>query len=841
MRLHSVKLLNFRQHSRTELAFGPGLTGIIGPNGAGKTTILEAIAWALYGNQAIRGNRDSIRFMGAGARAPVEVELDFELGAHRYRVVRGLTSAAVYLDGDDEPVANSISAVTDLLHRRLGMSLSEFFHTYFTGQKELSVMASMSPSRRGQFLSRVLGYEKIRIAQDLTREKRNRVKASIDGMQRGLPDPEAVLRSLAEASSRKAEAEAKAQQAAHRGAVRQREMMAIEPRWEMAQRQREQSAQLLTQITVAEEKEAALVRDAERVARELEDISAAHSQLESLRLTTEPLFALNVELQALTALYREEGRRKTLIEGEGALREEISRLEERHAKIERAPALEEEATLELEKKRGELEDTQGLLEARRTEWVRDRQEADTKRQALRQQYTELKQQRDRVVAVGEDGECPTCSRPLGGSLHTVVEHLDELIETVNVDGSYYKARVEQLEHMPDDVRALDEKRRALVAEVGTLERRLAKVQLAVQELGTIVREIAAKQQRQVQMKRDISRIPPGFDPARYAEVIREVERLTPLEAEVGRFQAMLDREPQMRLEQSRIAQDVMRIQSNLGTLRTRRAQISFAEKEFSELKSEFDRVRLELQESKVAAARAHEQVESATRAMATAQKAVEDLKRKQEELDALQAERRLHEELDRAFSDLRTDLNFQLRPELSELASAFLSELTDARYTELELDDQYNIVILEDGIPKPVLSGGEEDLANLVLRLAISQMIAERAGQSFSLLILDEVFGSLDEARRFNVVELLRGIQDRFEQVILITHIEPVREGLDRVISVSYDPDRGCSVVEQTAPESADEEDLVMAFSGIDSLRGGAPGAVRRAAGEANDSAAALQ
>jgi exonuclease SbcC len=92
-------------------------------------------------------------------------------------------------------------------------------------------------------------------------------------------------------------------------------------------------------------------------------------------------------------------------------------------------------------------------------------------------------------------------------------------------------------------------------------------------------------------------------------------------------------------------------------------------------------------------------------------------------------------------------------------------------------------------------------------------MIAERAGQSFSLLILDEVFGSLDEARRFNVVELLRGIQDRFEQVILITHIEPVREGLDRVISVSYDPDRGCSVVEQTTPESADEEELVMAFA----------------------------
>ncbi|HLA13974.1 MAG TPA: SbcC/MukB-like Walker B domain-containing protein, partial [Gemmatimonadaceae bacterium] len=292
------------------------------------------------------------------------------------------------------------------------------------------------------------------------------------------------------------------------------------------------------------------------------------------------------------------------------------------------------------------------------------------------------------------------------------------------------------------------------------------------------------------------------------EVIEEVERLTPIEAEAARFQAMLEREPQITLEQARIAQELMRVQSILGTLRTRHTQVFFAEKEFNELKKDYERLRLELQEAKLSAARAQEQVTSATRALDVAQQTVEDLKRKQEELDAMQADRRMHDELDRAFSDLRTDLNYQLRPELSELASAFLSELTDARYTELELDDQYNIVILEDGIPKPVISGGEEDLANLVLRLAISQMIAERAGQSFSLLILDEVFGSLDEARRFNVVELLRGLQDRFEQVILITHIEPVREGLDRVISVGYDIDRGTSVVQQSEPEWVDREDL---------------------------------
>jgi recombinational DNA repair ATPase RecF len=68
VRLNSLRLTNFRQHAQTEIKFETGLTGIIGPNGAGKTTILEAIAWALYGMPAIRGNRDSIRSL-APARA----------------------------------------------------------------------------------------------------------------------------------------------------------------------------------------------------------------------------------------------------------------------------------------------------------------------------------------------------------------------------------------------------------------------------------------------------------------------------------------------------------------------------------------------------------------------------------------------------------------------------------------------------------------------------------------------------------------------------------------------------------------------------------------------------
>ena len=161
MRLRSLSLQNFRQHRDTRIAFDAGLTGIIGANGSGKTTILEAIAWAIYGTAAARGNRDSIRSLRAPAGAPVRVELEFDLGAHRYRVERGLSVARLFLDGAAQPIAMSVAGVTDLLQKRLGMTRQEFFNTYFTGQKELSVMAALGPRERALFLSRVLGYERL--------------------------------------------------------------------------------------------------------------------------------------------------------------------------------------------------------------------------------------------------------------------------------------------------------------------------------------------------------------------------------------------------------------------------------------------------------------------------------------------------------------------------------------------------------------------------------------------------------------------------------------------------------------------------------------------------------
>ena len=164
------------------------------------------------------------------------------------------------------------------------------------------------------------------------------------------------------------------------------------------------------------------------------------------------------------------------------------------------------------------------------------------------------------------------------------------------------------------------------------------------------------------------------------------------------------------------------------------------------------------------------------------------VKEKQEKLDLLV-------ELDRFYGQFWEKLNNQARPEISELASKFLVDLTDGRYSELELNEKYEICLHDDGEIKPVISGGEEDLVNLCVRVAISQIIAQRSGKTLSLLILDEIFGSLDENRRSNVVNLLRNLTNNFEQVILITHIEDIKDEIDNIITIDYDAENGCSKI----------------------------------------------
>jgi exonuclease SbcC len=620
VRLISLRLQNFRQHVDTRLAFDEGLTGIIGPNGSGKSTLLEAIAWALYGNSAARGTRDSIRYARAGARASVRVALEFELAGHRYRVVRGLTSAECYLDGGDTPIANTITGVSELLQRRLGMTRAEFFHTYFTGQKELDVMSALGPAERARFLSRVLGYDRISGAQELVRERRRALMAEINGLKQGMQDTDAVWRMVSEAEARLAVARTRAAETEERRVAAAAKLAEIIPRWVDAQAERERTQKLLSDLRVAEHEAVTSAREVERLDRELAAIEAAQQELAPLMARLTPLPALREELSSLDRLAAAEARRQALMERVRGIADEEAKLAERATRLESAPALEAETLAMVTAARGAMAALESKLDAERTAWARDRQEAETRLDALRTQYADLAAQRDTLEGLGEESPCPTCGRPLGASYRGVLDLLNEQTETVRTDGNYYRQRVEQLAKPPAVIESLEEQRRAAGAEVASAERRLARIQAALSERATIMEQRTGASRRLEEARVALAALPMGYDVARHGALREEVAALAEVSTRAARLGGLVEREATTRAqrEKQRALHEAAR-ERVLG-FQGQRAAGGLEDADFVAVREAHDRAaadarraELEALSASADAVRAHGELESAER------------------------------------------------------------------------------------------------------------------------------------------------------------------------------------------------------------------------------------
>jgi exonuclease SbcC len=795
MQIHRLRLANFRQHEHTELVLGAGLTGIVGPNGAGKTTILEAIAWAMYGMPAARGSRETIRRRGAPPRSRVEVELEFSLGAHQYRVLRTLNGAELYQDGDPAPIANSIGAVTERITRLLGMTREEFFNTYFTGQKELAVMAAMSAPERAQFLSRVLGYERIRAAQDRLKERRSALRARLDALRAGLGDLADLEAAEARAQQRvQVAAAAEAATAAAFGAA-DTALVEVRPRWEELQRQREVAVKLEAELRVMEHQTRAEGERTERLAREVAEADAAGQQLDQVCRRLAPMDGLKTEAVALERDAEAHAERKSLLAQADEVRRHLTSVDER---LGRLPGSDQ-----LEGVRVRVSDVRATLtgvtldgEQLRTAWVRDAQDAKTKRQGLLDQYQELRDQRQRIVTAGPEGDCPTCARPLGAEYEKVLGVLDRQLEEVVANGNFYKQRIEQLQLEPRELEEADRRRLGLERELSEATAEAGRLEALAQDGPALRGERERLTRRVSELDTGLGRLAGSYDQPRHEQVLAAIRELEPLALQAERLRVVADRRAAAVAELESLTAEHTRLAAAATELKTRLTGLGFTEAAFRrarDAEADAERVR---REAELALVRARAESAAAAEAVEAAARRRAECAEREREAEATAMDLALHQELDRALSELRTELNATLRPDLSDLASGFLRDLTNGRYTDLELDEDYGATLLDDGDPKAVISGGEEDVANLALRLAISQMIAERAGQPLSLLILDEIFGSLDEDRRAAVVDLLRSLADRFPQVILITHIDSVREGFDRVVRVGYDLARGVATVQ---------------------------------------------
>jgi len=179
------------------------------------------------------------------------------------------------------------------------MTRDEFFSTYFTGQKELAIMAQMTAPERAQFLSRVLGYEKLRLAQSRLKERRRVAQATLEARKLEVVDPVRLQQEEEQAAERLRGAElASARLAATHRAVGE-ELAALRPeaeRWEALQKT---VLSLEGDLKVAEHGAVTAREQHGRLDRELAEALGAKSRLDELGPLLAPLPGYKAERDAL--------------------------------------------------------------------------------------------------------------------------------------------------------------------------------------------------------------------------------------------------------------------------------------------------------------------------------------------------------------------------------------------------------------------------------------------------------------------------------------------------------------------------------------------------------------
>jgi len=150
----------------------------------------------------------------------------------------------------------------------------------------------------------------------------------------------------------------------------------------------------------------------------------------------------------------------------------------------------------------------------------------------------------------------------------------------------------------------------------------------------------------------------------------------------------------------------------------------------------------------------------------------------------------------------------QALPEIEAHANEILDRLsngtmsvrfaTQRQYKDKGRDDRketLDIIISDDAGEREyeMFSGGEAFRVNFAIRLALSRVLAQRAGARLQTLVIDEGFGSQDANGRQRLIEAINLVRPEFAKILVITHLEELKEAFPARIEVEKGPD-GSSV-----------------------------------------------
>jgi exonuclease SbcC len=789
MILSKLRLENFKKYTAYEIEFGEGLIGIIGKNGSGKSTLFEAILFALYGEAKVRGNKDLIRNANAATKDPVVVELDFEFEALEYKVVREFRGKALSANAkfykNGELTTTGAKEVTTAIVALTKMSKDAFMHTLFASQKELTSLSTLKNEDRKKMIRKLLGLEKIDFIEKELIEKSRELKREISAFAEVLlGDDELKLKQeqikANEAAKKTLQKDEESKTTELKG-TKDKELF-VKNELEVFAKTKEQKQKLLSELELITNSKNSQVQQQLKLTAELQELQIKQTQLKALAQVKTEYATLQEQLK------EQEKLKESHLKKEGLQKEQVS-LRDQYTKSKLDIQALEKACEQYEQYVSDAKILEQDL-AIRQDAINDKLTIEKElfaEMAGEQKQIDLTNAKiAKLKELGSESACPTCTRPLLEEYDNVINSLVDVVN--NTHQKKIDEYKKQLSAVLTQKAVLEEEKKLKDKESLELSKTINLIQSKQKDLKTAQEHFKLVEEKGLKNKDELKELEQySYDEELHKKIRTGFTEIEPKYKEVLSLETELKRVALVTEELAKTAKTLQDLDAEYKAKEKASTLIVYDEPKHQDKRKEHDAILLVAESQTTLLNEIKVSIASISGEIKTIQNALDNnatqLKKVQTKKDDLVD----YEKIKISLAEFKTKLNAKVAPRISDIASTMYSQITKGKYQHIEVSNDFDFYIYDEGKKYPIerFSGGEIDLANLVLRIAISKTLTELSGaSSIGFLAFDEVFGSQDEARRMEILEAFHTIKEQYRQIFLISHEMEIKEMFERVVEL---------------------------------------------------------
>lgn len=789
MQLRSIRLENYRRFKNAELEFPDGIVGIIGNNGTGKSTLMEAIAWVLFGTDASRTSKDQIKSVFARKSDRCLAVLDFELNGDNYQVVRELKGASNTMDAsvlvNKKPEARGNNPVNELIEKTLDMDYPAFMTSFYAKQRELNALSDFQPYKRKELLARMLGIENIDTALKALRANKREVELRLDFNRSYLKDKNELNVQKSKKLENQSILKSKLTLARMEFESETSDLRRTEELWMSLKSKYEEFIRLSQLKRIKQTEKQSMEEQLNLLEGEKGSLELLEEELKKLGESLTSYEEIKNEITVLDERKIKAGHRKVtqnqITEMETSLLADKVRMELLNKELEQRT--------EVEKELKEIKEKLSLLEKELEEERSRYMDLEASLKSINDERSKLRQQMEQIEQLGPDSVCDRCLRPMGTDFHKIKQHLedewnqlDEKLQIATKERDEVKGRGVELKQRKTGWETSREQLQKSIEGFLKWEGEKENLENSIREKGkhlSLLMDIL-KSMGEVE-----------YDESLHEKLKKEYEHLEKLKQKSTELSSEYKRLPLVQQRIKELAEHIHKLKQEEEKADEGISNLRFSEEEYKAIEKQLDEIRERAHKFELEWKDVNYQTEMLQKEIDQIDTEIKNAVDLGQKIKEWEEEQRYLERLDSLFSDFKVSLIGRIRPTLARYTKELFLELCENRYEDLELDEDYEIYIYDQGEKFPLsrFSGGENDLANLCLRVAISILISESSQVDFSFIILDEIFGSQDALRKENILTALTKLKNRFRQIFLITHIDDIKDSVENLVYITENPD----------------------------------------------------